>query len=204
MIDHVPLEEIVLVSYEIISKEEGKQRKSWLVSEYQADNSVCENEEAKEMEKEKICEDDVSQRKTRFSSNLMHVKSRMVDIVEKFTGLDINGDGLDRNSKIRAIDESEEEIQIVIATVEGGQNYGRYMYIYMYVCVYYILVRGSCVCVCVCVCLSLSLCLCVCVCVCVFVTNTQYTHKFARGRRALLPCTHRAVCRNNRELDLHL
>ena len=41
MIDHVPLEEIVLVSYEIFSKEEAKHRKTWLVSEYQADNSSC-------------------------------------------------------------------------------------------------------------------------------------------------------------------
>ena len=46
----------------------------------------------------------------------------MIEIVEKYTGLDVNGDGLDGNSKIPAIDESQEEIHLVISTLEGGHN----------------------------------------------------------------------------------
>ena len=39
MIDHVPLDEILNVSYEIFSKVDAQHRRSWLVSEYQTDNS---------------------------------------------------------------------------------------------------------------------------------------------------------------------
>ncbi len=52
-----------------------------------------------------------------------------MEIVEKYTGLDINGDGLDGNNKIRAIDESEEDVQLVITTIDGG-HYHRRTHIY--------------------------------------------------------------------------
>jgi hypothetical protein len=44
-------------------------------------------------------------------------------MIEKYTGLDVNDDGV--KETIPEIDETCEEVHLIITTVEGGHNAGR-------------------------------------------------------------------------------
>ncbi len=48
---------------------------------------------------------------------------RIIGMIEKYTGLDVNDDGV--KETIPEIDETCEEVHLIITTVEGGHNAGR-------------------------------------------------------------------------------
>ena len=106
MIDYIPLAEIEQISFEVCSSQTGKNTKA---------------QEAQQQEDEQ--ED---RRKGGFFQGAFFTRTavrRVIAMIENYTGLYVNDDGL--KGKIPDIDETCEEVHLIISTIEGGHNAGR-------------------------------------------------------------------------------
>jgi hypothetical protein len=103
MIDYIPLAEIEQISFEVTQT--GKNTKA---------------QEAQQQEDEQ--ED---RRKGGFFQGAFTRTAvrRVIAMIENYTGLYVNDDGL--KGKIPDIDETCEEVHLIISTIEGGHNAGR-------------------------------------------------------------------------------
>jgi len=102
MIDHIPLGEIQKISFDICSTQTGKKTK------VKTEEKVGEEQTDRSMSSIGV---------------FFGVLPRVIGIIEKYTGLDVNDDGV--NETIPEIDEKCEEVRLIITTVEGGHNAGR-------------------------------------------------------------------------------
>lgn len=101
VLDYIPLEQISSIEHEIISKS---------------------SDSFQDKNKREHVEDDHPQHTEQKISRIGSITGSFVKKLEKFTGVDIDGDGV--CSEIPPFNTDTHEVQLILKTIEGGHNAG--------------------------------------------------------------------------------